>query len=282
MTEEADRRRREDRGLVKYRSWSQLEQYDRCPYAYYLARIERVWKRPAAWLPMGTAVHYAAEMWEKSERKAAPVVVRAWFKDKYREEVDHMLESTPNTRFWQSSGRYGGAEDIPRRHKVGLEHVDRYLAWYDKHPDEVIWTTPDGTPAIELSFRLNLGGVEVRGMLDQAVMKDPHSTNDGQIKHGQVVARDIKTGNSPGKVEQLSLAGVAITAADPETVPTKGDFFMSKTGYPTYPYDLINVDVLTEKFVTMNDAVLAGDFPAKPEDAKCDRCDVADSCKFKA
>lgn len=280
--DEAEERRRRDEGesgLVKYRSWSQLEQYEACPYRYYLARIERVWKKPAAWLPMGTAVHYAAEQWEKSGRKAQPVVVKAWFKDKYREEVDHMLESTPNTRFWQSSGRYGGAEDIPRRHKVGLEHVDRYLAWYAKHPEQVIWTTPDGTPAIELPFRLNLGGVEVRGMLDQAVWTHPR----GEGGTGpEIVARDIKTGNKPGKVEQLSLAGMAVRAADPNTSVDQGDFFMTKTGYPTFPYDLMNVDVLTEKFVTMNDSVLAGDFPAKPEDAKCDRCDVADSCKFRA
>lgn len=285
MDEELDRRRREDSGLVKYRSWSQLEQYEACPHRYYLARIERVWKKPAAWLPMGTAVHYAAEMWEKSERKAAPVVVRAWFKDKYREEVDHYLEDTPNTRYWQSSGRYGGEEDIPRRFRVGLEHVDRYLAWYEKHPEEVIWITPDGTPAIELPFKLDLGGVQVRGMLDQAIVVRPGRAFGGEARPESgcnVIARDIKTGNSPGKVEQLSLAGMAVTTADPTASAEYGDFLMTKTGYPTYPYDLINVDVLTEKFVTMNDAVLAGDFPAKPEDSKCARCDVADNCKFRA
>jgi len=265
--------------MVDYRSWSQLEQYTACPYRYYLARIERVWKRPAAWLPMGTAVHYAAEMWEKSGRKAQPVVVRAWFKEKYREAVNEYLEETPNARFWQASGRYTGDLDIPRRYEVGLAHVDRYLDWYQKHPEEVIWITPDGTPAIELEFNLDLGGVEVRGMLDQAVVVQ---TDRFASQSRNVIARDIKTGNSPGKVEQLSLAGMAVTTADKNAQATHGDFFMTKTGYPTYPYDLINVDVLTEQFLTLDENIRAGDFPATPDDAKCARCDVADSCKFKA
>ncbi len=261
--------------MVDYRSWSQLEQYDACPHRYYLARIERVWKKPAAWLPMGTAVHYAAEMWEKSERKAVPAVVKAWFKEKYAEEVNHYLEETPNTRFWQSSGPYQGDEDIPRRYTVGLTHVERYLKWYKDHPNEVIWITPDGTPAIELPFDFELGGVQVKGMLDQAV------TNVDDL-NSPVIARDIKTGNSPGKVEQLSLAGHAVLQADPEAEIIQGDFLMTKSGYPTYPYDLINVDVLTEKFLTLDNGIRAGDFPAKPEESKCHRCDVAESCKFKA
>lgn len=259
--------------IPEHRSWSQLEQFERCPHAYFLARHEGVWKKPAAWLQMGSAVHSAAEAWEKSGRTLDRESVKDVFRTEYRAGIDAALVQTPNTRYWQSSGPYRGEDDIPRRYRVGLEHVDRYLDWYGKYPEQVIWITPDGTPAIELPFKLNLGGVEVQGMLDQAVHQP------GVFK---VVARDIKTGNSPGKVEQLSLAGVAITAADPETVPSQGDFFMTKTGYTTYPYDLINVDVLTEKFVTMNDQVLAGNFPAKPEDAKCDRCDVAESCKFKA
>ena len=264
--------------MVDYRSWSQLEQYSAelggCAYRYYLARIERVWKKPAAWLPMGSAVHYAAEQWERSGRTMPREAVKDVFRASYKEEVDAYLEETPNTRYWQASGVYTGDLDIPRRYGKGLEHVDHYLNWYEKHPEEVIWITPDGTPAIELEFQLDLGGVEVRGKLDQAVKIGPPG--------GPIVARDIKTGNKPGKVEQLSLAGVAITAANPAVIPHKGDFLMTKSGAPTYPYDLINVDVLTEKFVTMDAGVRAGDFPASPDDTKCDRCDVANSCKFKA
>lgn len=273
--------------MVDYRSWSQLEQYTPelggCPYRYYLARIERVWKKPAAWLPMGTAVHYAAEQWEKSDRKMAPVVARALFKEKYAEATNQLLEETPNTRYWQRSGRYGGDEDIPRRYKIGLEHVDRYLSWYKKHPEEVIWITADGQPAIELEFNLDLGGVEVRGVLDQAVVVQGEAQDvRPNMRESNVIARDIKTGNKPGKVEQLSLAGMAITQADPSSQATHGDFLMTKSGYPTYPYELQNVDVLTEQFVTLEANIQAGNFPAVPGDEKCARCDVAESCRYKA
>lgn len=271
--------------MVDYRSWSQLEQYDPelggCPYRYYLARIERVWKKPAAWLPMGTAVHHAAELWERSGREMDRDSVKDVFRQKYAEEVNRYLEETPNTRYWQSSGPYPGEEDIPRRHKIGLEHVDRYLNWYAAHPEEVIWITPDGEPAIELGFSLDLGGVEVRGMLDQAIVVRPDEVQ-ADPSPANVVARDIKTGNAPGKVEQLSIAGAVIQQHDPASVATHGDFFMTKSGRPTYPYDLISVDVLTEKFLTLEENIQAGNFPASPTPKKCDRCDVKNSCKFSA
>lgn len=269
--------------MPDYRSWSQLEQYSPelggCPYRYYLARIERVWKKPAAWLPMGSAVHKAAEVWELSDRSLPRDEAKAVFRASYKEEVDKYLEETPNTRYWQMSGPYRGEEDIPRRFEVGQKHVDNYIDWYEKHPEERILMVQDGVPAIELEFKLNLGGVEVRGMLDQAVTSIKPG---GRIKPLTIIARDIKTGASPGKVEQLSLAGLAITEANPIWVAEQGDFFMTKTGYPTYPYDLIDVDVLTEKFVTLEANIQAGNFPAAPTDKKCDRCDVANSCKFKA
>lgn len=265
--------------MPDYRSWSQLEQYEACPYRYYLARIERVWKKPAAWLPMGTAVHKAAEVWELSDRSLPREEVKAVFRATYKEETDHYLEETPNTRYWQMSGPYPGEDDIPRRHRVGQEHVDRYLNWYEEHPEERILMVRDGVPAIELKFTLNLGGVEVRGMLDQAVTSIKPG---GRIAPFTVIARDIKTGASPGKVEQLSLAGVAIAEANPIWIAEQGDFFMTKSGYPTYPYDLQSVDVLTERFLAADEGIRAGNFPALPLDKKCDRCDVANSCKFKA
>ena len=51
-----------------HRSVSQLQQYTKCPMAYKLSRIDKVWQRPAAWLIQGSAVHEAIEAWEKSGR----------------------------------------------------------------------------------------------------------------------------------------------------------------------------------------------------------------------
>ena len=43
------------------RSWSQYDQYRKCPKSFELARIRRVPRRPGAWLPAGTAFHSAIE-----------------------------------------------------------------------------------------------------------------------------------------------------------------------------------------------------------------------------
>ena len=48
-----------------------LDDLGGCAYRYYLSRVIRVWDRPAAWLPQGTAVHGAAEWWERGGRKAS-------------------------------------------------------------------------------------------------------------------------------------------------------------------------------------------------------------------
>ena len=43
------------------RSVSQLNLYTRCPQAFKLSRIDKVWKKPAAWRAQGTSFHAVAE-----------------------------------------------------------------------------------------------------------------------------------------------------------------------------------------------------------------------------
>lgn len=45
------------------RSWSQFSSWRSCGKAYELARIRRVPRRPAVWLPAGTAVHAVIEQY---------------------------------------------------------------------------------------------------------------------------------------------------------------------------------------------------------------------------
>ncbi|AXH50750.1 RecB-like exonuclease [Mycobacterium phage Orange] len=59
----------------KPRSVSQLSQFDKCPFSWKLARHERVWKRPAAWLPQGTAFHTVAETYEKRRNEGNPMTL---------------------------------------------------------------------------------------------------------------------------------------------------------------------------------------------------------------
>ncbi|WP_367137951.1 RecB family exonuclease [Saccharothrix sp. HUAS TT1] len=238
-----------------------------CPYSYYLKRVEKKWQRPAAWLPQGLAVHEAAEAWERSDRAMSLDEAQAVYAESYRRHTDAQLEDTPNAEFWFSSGRYRGPEDIARRFSIGLEQVEGYVRYYtEEHPDEEIWAAPDGAKVIELEFNIELGGVQVKGFIDQAIDGKP---------------RDIKTGVNPGDDFQLAVYAAALLLM--YGVPmTTGDYWMARLGRPTVPYRLHNwtLESLGQVFQQADERIKAGDFPPRPSPDTCRRCSVAASCRF--
>ena len=261
-----------DKVKAQPRSWSQASQWNECGYAYYLDRIEQVWRRPASWLEMGTAVHEACEKWELSNRTATREEAREWFIEAYVREMAETLATTPNLSYWESSGPYRGEADASRRYKVGIEHVDRYIDYYTgKGSNEVIWIDPNGNPAIELNFDIDLEGVRVRGKID-AIIEHP--------KKGLIV-RDTKTGRDPGTGAQLKVYAQAVQELHQVEI-TKGDYMMTNRGTPTRTKDLSLVprsDVV-DLFQLMDEGVKAEVFEPKPGPG-CARCSVRDSCEFR-
>lgn len=260
--------------MLPLRSVSQINQYLRCPQAYKLGRIDKVWARPAAWLPQGTAFHAVAEEYEQALHARKPMSLdeaRDMFREMYAHEVEMLTHDTPNFEWWFWSGPYNGERDIERRYHIGLEQVEKFVAWRDT-PGQEIWVTPDGQPAIELAFKVELDGILVRGFIDAVVVVD-----------GQLRVRDYKTGNSPGDDFQLGVYSVAIEALY-GVKPTHGDYFMvgKKGAKPRIsgPYDLSpwTREVVTERFREVEDRIQAGDFEPDPEPSKCGFCDVNYSC----
>jgi putative RecB family exonuclease len=245
-----------------------LESLGGCNYAYFLARVVRAWDRPAAWLPMGLGVHEAAEFWERSGRKAPRNEVIAKYVQSYWSHTDRLKKLARNTDIWFPSGPYIGTDDIDRRYPIGLAMVDKYLDYYiNQKPGEVIWITPDGTPAIELGFSVTFGGVVVRGFIDQ-VLEDR--------------VRDIKTGAKPGDTFQLKVYDLAIEDAYGEA-KGRGDYWMGKTGKPTrQTYDLTKMsrEQVTDLFGQMDEGVRAESFDPSPSPEKCRMCSVSSACFF--
>jgi putative RecB family exonuclease len=253
------------------RSYSQLSQYQRCPYSFYLQRVKKVYQKPAAWLSMGTAVHYAAEEYEKWDRLLTNDQAKDAFRKSYAEETSKMLEETPNADYWFSSGPYKGPEDIVRRYRVGLEHVDRYIKWYTDHPEETVWLQPTGEPAIEMSFTIDLGGVPVRGFLDQVIATQSHG----------IVVRDIKTGTQPGNSDQLKLYALAVEELSGVDV-LYGDYFMTKVGKPTEKFDLsvVSRQETVDVYGELDQRVIAGKFDPTPSENACRMCSSKHSCEY--
>ena len=254
-------------------SVSQVSSYERCAYAYKLERIDKVWQRPAAWLAQGSAVHEAAEAYEKSGRTMSLKAMQDVFIDSYASYINESLATTPNMDFWFASGPYKGDVDIERRFGIGLDQCRVYREYYESCPAEVLWLTPDGEPAAEIGFDLDMDGVLVRGFIDAIV-----ETEDG------LVVRDLKTGNNPSDEFQLAVYAVALEQQYPGVEIVGGDYHMVKqNSCEMIPRDIrewSREDVIRE-FKDVEKKIEAGDFPPSPSEKNCRFCSVAESCEWK-
>ncbi|AEL17794.1 exonuclease [Mycobacterium phage Turbido] len=285
------------------RSVSQINQYTRCPMSYKLARVDKVWARPAAWLPQGTAFHTVAEVYEKAlaeGREMSLERAQEIFKEEYAKDIGELCAETPNFDWWFHSGPYHGERDIERRFHIGLEQVEKFINWR-RDKGQTIWVAPaivdprcgadeaqvsslttthvedcgckPSRPAIELSFNIELDGIKVRGYIDAVV-----------VVNGELRVRDYKTGNKPGDDFQLGVYALAISILFGVEPPRTGDYYMAgkkgKKAVITEPYDLTEWtrERITERFHEVEAHIQAGEFPALPEPDKCNFCDVSYSC----
>ncbi|MFF1450153.1 RecB family exonuclease [Streptomyces sp. NPDC058274] len=250
------------------RSVSQTEQYEKCAWRFYLQRVDRVTPTPAAWSNHGTAFHSAAEAFERSDRTMSAEEAVQVFSDEYAALTNAALDKESDTDRWLAAGRYTGGEDIERRYILGQEQTAYYVEWAKENgPD--IWKTPDGEVALELYFLVELGGVQVRGYIDQLVT----------VK-GAVRPRDLKTGSTKSKF-QLQTYGIAVRELYGVEV-NDADWYLAKDGRLSRPVklDQVSADELGERYAAMDAGVKAGDFPASPG-YDCNFCDVAHACFFR-
>jgi len=262
----------------QHRSVSQINSFQKCGWAYKLERIDKVWQRPAAWLGQGSAVHEAAEAWEKSNRTMTLAEAQDIFRESYALHINKACEEqASNLRFWFSSGQYHGEVDIERRYEIGLEQVEKLINWHLAHADQEIWVAPDGTRAIELAFDIILDDVPVRGYIDAV-----------RVVGGELQVVDYKTGVNPGDDFQLAVYAIAIAEQFGVEQPKSGVYFMTgkkgKPANPTYPYDLTSWtrEKVSARFQELESKIALGEFEPKPEPSKCRMCSVALSCEFSA
>ena len=257
--------------MPKHRSVSQYNTYARCAYRYKLERLDKVWQRPASWLSQGLGVHKAMEEWELSDRKLSLPELEEIYTTEFARSITEQAEETPNFDYWFGSGPYSGPVDIERRLEKGREQL-RALVEYSLSSTDKPWVTPDGEKAIELEFNVELGGVRVKGFIDQVIERED----------GSLLVRDIKTGAKPGDIFQLATYAEALeTLYDVEV--SAGDFFMGKTGKPTKTFEITDDDKLDvhHAFEWLEEMIQTERFEPSPSKKNCAMCAVKTSCEFK-
>lgn len=275
------------------RSVSQTEQYEKCGWQFYLQRVERVIPRPAAWSFQGTAFHSAAEKFEKEYREPSAEEMVQLFSDQYSALVNKAMNEEPNLDWWMTANKKPAGQDIEERYRLGQQQVRDYVKWSNENQPEIwvegsdLWDGHDISEApmhdlkmgLELYFKVELGGVVVRGYIDQLLWEEWMPDQVDRDSRGTVRVRDLKTGTTKSGF-QLQTYKVAVEKTYGVTV-NSGDWYFGKEGRLSKTVDLSEVteEQVAARYVEMDQGVKAGRFEAKPG-FHCRFCDVSHACRF--
>lgn len=257
------------------RSISQVKQLTKCGQAYYLERLNRdlVPRRPAAWSISGSAFHEALLRWEKSERTDSLLEL---FEVEYDRMVDEEKEKQPNLDLWMKPPRTKSVEqDIKNYRKRFLE---KDVPNYERRCREAEWEIlrlDDGTPAIELDFEIEVGGIPVRGAIDR-IQWWPNQ--------GFATVEDTKTG-SPDNHEfdhrQLGLYAYALEVnLGISLMYSRYWFTKVDRGSQWVNIERYNEEYWTQVITTTDKIIQQGLFLANPG-KHCELCPVRPYCPEK-
>jgi len=256
-----------------HRSYSQLAEWSSCGKQYELHRVHQVAEAPATWLISGIAFHRTVEAWERAGRTLTVETWQSIYVSEFAGAFTGSLRREPDLSRWLYGGRGGAQADLDRRAEAGQEWVATYIR-HALADDWQIYELPDGTPAVEVAFRLTVPGpdgpVDIIGSIDQVL------TLDGRTP-GRI--RDLKSGSkAPVGWQQLALYRLAWIDLFGED-PREGDYYLARKGETTPAVDLsfYTLDDLTRDFRALETAIGQGIYLPNPGDL-CRPCGVAHAC----
>jgi putative RecB family exonuclease len=184
------------------------------------------------------------------------------------------VQGQEDTSTWRAGGRATIAnpnkEDGDWWQANGLNMVNNWVNFRTTQELMSLWVTPQGVPAIELVFNINLDGVMVKGALDRMM----------ELPDGSLVVLDIKSGaRMPSSDFQLGIYAVAM-----EEVfgirPKYGVYWDARKGAVS---ELISLDKWTREAVSeivgmFDKARRAGIFI--PNFDHCKMCNFSNDCKY--
>jgi putative RecB family exonuclease len=164
------------------------------------------------------------EEWEKSGRAMATEDVVDLAVADYDRRIAEQREIQPDDSGWLTGGRTKVQTDIDRRRDRVAAHTRGYIAYSLEHEHEFRPAElPDGRPAVEVPWELEMNGVIVRGFTDLVL----------KWADGQHTIRDLKTGNKlPSDPLQLAFYALAWEKYFGDRIEY-GDFYMCKNDLPT-------------------------------------------------
>ena len=192
----------------------------------------------------------------------------------YHKYFDEDVASKPEGAVFRAGGKvskkYPNKEDGTWWKAKGPEFVHNWYNFRMTNPHLDIWTTPDGTPAIELAVGVVLhGGIVLKGYIDRVLV----DTNTGKT-----IIVDLKTGKSPKSGLQLAIYRLAMLEQYGES-PEYGSYWMARTGVLDTIYDLNQIppEMVSRWLRDARKSIDMGIFIPNTNNW-CDYCEVKDMC----
>lgn len=265
------------------RSYSQLESYQKCSWAFYLRRIRRLPELPSMWSPGGTAFHAATEAFDRATWRL-PLAgfddIKPWqdrFLEIFETELDELRAVSPDESEWRVSQKNKtkknpAGEDAAWWRQHGSAMVGRYIQWRISTDDTLVMAAVESGPAVEVEVRALLGGVPVVAIIDR-VFQDRNT--------GVAEIVDLKTGRRmPEKTTQLGHYSVLYEMFSGQPT-TWGTFYDARKGSLAEVYDLTVYTAysIAEQYVWLDRAIALGEFFPNIT-YLCSACGVRKWCKY--
>lgn len=224
----------------KHLSYSSVTGLIQCGHRHYLERIVRVPQTPAWYFIGGHVVHSVTEEWDHALLEDGIAPDEQFIADRCTKLFDYEVAQEklvePDTTLWRTGGIKRGKnpqiEDEAWWRAQAPVMVAKYAAWRLASADLQIWSLPDGEPAIECMYEVEIGGESFRGAIDRIMQ----STVTGEL-----LVVDLKAGKrEPSTGQQLAFyrdAAKLTWGADIRY----GAFYLARSGVLGQPFDLSNL-----------------------------------------
>ena len=188
-------------------------------------------ENPSYWLVGGKSVHECTEWYDLMEPKMqaiADVDCRAVFVDYWQKNYEMADNGMPFRAGGKATRQYPYKEDASWWLDNGPKMFHNWIEWRKQENPYTPYQLSGGDFAIETELNVEISGVPMKGFLDR-LMVSPD---------GELTVIDIKT-STRAPITYTQLGTYAIMCEKAMGVrPTKGAYFMARTGELTPPVDL--------------------------------------------
>jgi PD-(D/E)XK nuclease superfamily len=266
--------------LLDHLSYSSVSTYSDCGEKFRLRKTHDIPRVPR-WAAMGgSAVHTGTEVLDKQDFGIGTSYglgvsgETAAFNDAFDAEITEARASGIPYEEWHAAGRtskeWPNKQDEKWWRYHGPLFVSGWRGWL-RRSGYTIYLPAGGEPAIEVAYRVNIGGFPAVGYIDRVM----------QAPDGQLMIVDLKSGREPSGIDQLRDYGVALHRSEEWTGPAPqwGAYYMAREAGMTVPVPLGPSDAIARDHVyamALN-GIRSGIFLPNVG-MMCKSCNVRDFC----